>query len=154
MAVAPDPPLYWVVIVSERLWLQVGFYMLLFLAGLQRIPAVLYEAAAVNGATRGWQTFRYITLPQLRATSAAVIVLLLISAFQAFDEFYNLLSTPEGAYPPYARPPLVYLYYVALGRQQDFGHGSAGAVHPDVDHRHVRDRSTRLFGFGRRESYG
>jgi multiple sugar transport system permease protein len=37
----PHPPLYWVVIVTERLWLQVGFYMLLFLAGLQRIPAVL-----------------------------------------------------------------------------------------------------------------
>jgi len=31
-------------------------------------------------------------------------------------------------YPPYARPPLVYLYYTALGNQQDFGHGSAGAI--------------------------
>ena len=60
----PHPPLYWIVIVSERLWLQVGFYMLLFLAGLQRIPQVLYEAAAVDGAQSGWQTFRYITLPQ------------------------------------------------------------------------------------------
>ncbi len=57
-----------------------------------------------------------------------MIVLLLINAFQAFDEFYNLLSNAAGSYPPYARPPLVYLYYVALGRQQDFGHGSAGAV--------------------------
>ena len=69
----PHPPLYWFVIVTERLWLQVGFYMLLFLAGLQRIPRVLYEAAAVDGARGGWQTFRYITFPQLRATSAAVL---------------------------------------------------------------------------------
>ncbi len=115
--------------------------MLLFLAGLQRIPAVLYEAAAVDGASRGWQTFRYITLPQLRATSAAVLVLLLINAFQAFDEFYNLLSnTGGGTYPPYARPPLVYLYYVALGRQQDFGHGSAGAVILTRAHRRVHAR--------------
>jgi multiple sugar transport system permease protein len=150
----PDPPLYWVVIVSERLWLQVGFYMLLFLAGLQRIPAVLYEAAAVDGATRGWQTFRYITFPQLRATSAAVIVLLLINAFQAFDEFYNLLSNAAGSYPPYARPPLVYLYYVALGRQQDFGHGSAGAVILTAIIATFAIVQARLFGFGRRESYG
>jgi multiple sugar transport system permease protein len=121
------PPWYWLVIVTLRLWLQVGFYMILFLAGLQRVPTVLYEAAAVDGAKPGWQTFRYITFPQLRGTSVAVLVLLMINAFQAFDEFYNLLASTAG-YPPYARPPLVYLYYIALGQQQDFGHGSAGAV--------------------------
>lgn len=121
------PPWYWLVIVTLRLWLQVGFYMILFLAGLQRISPALYEAAAIDGARPGWQVFRHITFPQLRGTSAAVLVLLLINAFQAFDEFYNLLSSSAG-YPPYARPPLVYLYYVALGEQQDLGHGSAGAV--------------------------
>ncbi len=121
------PPWYWLVIVTLRLWLQVGFYMILFLAALQRIPLHLYEAAAVDGAKPGWQTLRYITFPQLRATSVAVLVLLFVNAFQAFDEFYNLLASSAG-YPPYARPPLVYLYYIALGQQQDFGHGSAGAV--------------------------
>jgi multiple sugar transport system permease protein len=115
---------------------------------------VLYEAASVDGATRGWQTFRHITFPQLRATSAAVIVLLLINAFQAFDEFYNLLSNAAGSYPPYARPPLVYLYYVALGRQQDFGHGSAGAVILTLIIATFTIVQARLFGFGRRESYG
>lgn len=121
-----QPPWYWLVIVTARLWLQVGFYMILFLAALQRISPTLYEAAAVDGAS-GVQVFRHITLPQLRPTSTAVVLLLLINAFQAFDEFYNILST-FGQYPPYARPPLVYLYYVALGSGQDFGHGSAGAV--------------------------
>ena len=121
-----QPPWYWLVIVTARLWLQVGFYMILFLAALQRISPSLYEAAAVDGAS-GVQVFRHITLPQLRPTSTAVFLLLLINAFQAFDEFYNILST-FGQYPPYARPPLVYLYYVALGSGQDFGHGSAGAV--------------------------
>jgi multiple sugar transport system permease protein len=154
----PDPPLYWVVIVSERLWLQVGFYMLLFLAGMQRIPRELYEAASVDGASRGWQTLRHITLPQLRATSAAVVVLLLISAFQAFDEFYNLLANPlspgGGSYPPYARPPLVYLYYVALGSRQDFGHGSAGAVILTAIIAVFTILQARLVGFGRRGSYG
>ncbi len=125
------PPWYWLVVVTLRLWLQVGFYLILFLAGLQRIPTVLYEAAAVDGARPGWQMFRFITFPQLRSTSVAVLLLLLINAFQAFDEFYNLLANTgaaSGGYPPYARPPLVYLYYVALGQGQDFWHGSAGAV--------------------------
>ncbi|MET8562014.1 sugar ABC transporter permease [Streptomyces flaveolus] len=122
-----DPPWYWLVIVTVRLWLQAGFYMILFLAGLQRIDPVLYEAAAVDGARPGWTVLRHITLPQLRATSVAVVLLLVVGAFQAFDEFYNLLSDARG-YPPYARPPLVYLYYTALGQGQNLGAGSAGAV--------------------------
>lgn len=121
-----QPPWYWLVIVTARMWLQAGFFMILFLAGLQRISPSLYEAAAIDGAT-GPKVLRHITLPQLRATSTAVLLLLLINAFQAFDEFYNLLSN-SGQYPPYARPPLVYLYYAALGQGQDFGRGSAGAV--------------------------
>ena len=61
-------------------------------------------------------------MPQLRATSVAVLLLLLIDAYQAFDEFFNLLGNSS-----FARPPLVYLYYTAQGNQ-DFGHGTAGAV--------------------------
>ncbi|WP_330308164.1 MULTISPECIES: sugar ABC transporter permease [unclassified Streptomyces] len=119
----PDPPWYWLVIVSARLWLQSGFYMILFLAALQNIPQELYEAAAIDGAKPGWQTFRHITLPQLRATSTAVILLLLVAAYQAFDEFFNLLAKTT-----WGRPPLVELYYMALGQNQDYGAGSAGAV--------------------------
>jgi multiple sugar transport system permease protein len=118
---------YWVVLVTLRLWLQVGFYMILFIAGLQRIPTDTYEAAAIDGAV-GWKVFRYITFPQLRATSVAVMLLLLISAFQAFDEFYNTLIS-VGGYPPFARPPLVYLYLISLGGgTQDLGLGSAGTI--------------------------
>ncbi len=141
------PPWYWLVIVTARLWLQIGFYMILFLAALQRISPTLYEAAAIDGA-RGWQVFRWITLPQLRPTSTAVILLLLINAFQAFDEFFNILST-FGTYPPYARPPLVYLYYTALGQGQDFGHGSAGAVILTLIIAIVAVVQGRLTGIGR-----
>ncbi|MER6628431.1 sugar ABC transporter permease [Streptomyces sp. NPDC000987] len=119
----PDPPWYWLVIVTARLWLQSGFYMILFLAALQNIPQELYEAAAIDGAERGRQTFRHITLPQLRATSTAVILLLLVAAYQAFDEFFNLLAKTT-----WGRPPLVELYYTALGQDQNYGKGSAGAV--------------------------
>jgi multiple sugar transport system permease protein len=145
------PPWYWVVIVTVRLWLQCGFYLVLFLAGLSRIPDTLYEAAAVDGARPGWQTFRHITFPQLRTTSVAVLLLLVINAFQAFDEFYNLLSSARG-YPPYARPPLVYLYYVALGQGQNLGVGSAGAVVLMVVIGVVTVLQARWFGLGRREA--
>jgi multiple sugar transport system permease protein len=145
-----DPPWYWLVIVTVRLWLQAGFYMVLFLAGLQRISPRLYEAAAVDGARPGWQVFRYITFPQLRATSVAVVLLLVINAFQAFDEFYNLLSDARG-YPPYARPPLVYLYYTALGQEQNLGLGSAGAVILALIIAVVTLVQARWFGLGRKE---
>lgn len=120
----PNPPWYWLVIVTVRLWLQAGFYMILFLAALQNIPPELYEAAAIDGAKPGWQTFRYITLPQLRATSTAVILLLLIAAYQAFDEFFNIITTRAT----WGQTPLMVLYKTALGENQDYGAGSAGAV--------------------------
>ncbi|WP_296138245.1 carbohydrate ABC transporter permease [uncultured Tessaracoccus sp.] len=119
--------LYWIALISVRLWLQVGFYMILLIAGLQRIPEETYEAAAIDGA-HGWRTLWYITLPQLRATSVAVIMLLLINAFQAFDEFYNMLGSITS-YPPYGRPPLVHLYLTAFGGgQQNLGLGGAGTM--------------------------
>ncbi len=124
----PQPPLYWLPLVTVRLWLQVGFYMILFLAGLQEIPRTLYEAAFVDGARTGWQTFRNITWPLLRNTTVAVVLLNLIAAFQAFDEFFNILAGGGSASSNLnlARPPLVYLYQVSIG-DQDFGRGSAGA---------------------------
>ena len=138
-----DPPWYWLVIVTLRLWLQIGFYMILFLAGLQRISPELYEAAAVDGAKRGWQTFRYITLPQLRATSVAVLLLLLITPIRR-----STSSSTCWADSSFARPPLVYLYYTAQGNQ-DFGHGSAGAVILALLIMIVTLAQGRIFGFGK-----
>ena len=138
-----DPPWYWLVIVTARLWLQVGIYMILFVAGLQRISPELYEAAEVDGARPGWQTFRFITFPQLRATSVAVLLLLLIAAYQAFDEFFNLLGNSS-----FARPPLVYLYYTAQGNQ-DYGHGTAGAVILALLIMIVTLLQGKIFGFGK-----
>ena len=124
-----DPPWYWLVIVTVRLWLQIG---LLHDLVPGRSPAHLPRA--VRGGRRGrrptgWQTFRYITFPQFRATSVAVLLLLLINAYQAFDEFFNLLGNSS-----FARPPLVYLYYTAQGNQ-DYGHGTRRCRHPgSADH--------------------
>jgi multiple sugar transport system permease protein len=139
-----DPPWYWIPLVTVRLWLQLGFYMILFIAGLQRISPTLYEAAYVDGAKPGWQVFRYITLPQLRSTSVAVLILNLIAAYQAFDEFYNLIGNVN-----FARPPLVYLYGISLGSIQDLGHGSAGALILAVIIMLVTLLQNRIFGFGK-----
>ncbi|CAM5371522.1 carbohydrate ABC transporter permease [Streptomyces canus] len=143
----PNPPWYWLVIVTVRLWLQSGFYMILFLAALQNIPAELYEAAAIDGAKPGWQTFRYITLPQLRATSTAVILLLLVAAYQAFDEFFNIITTKAT----WGQTPLMVLYKTALGENQDYGAGSAGAVILTLLICAVTLLQGKFMGFGRGE---
>jgi multiple sugar transport system permease protein len=147
-----DPPLYWVVLVTVRLWLQVGLYMILFLAGIQDIPGELYEAARVDGASGEWRLFKHITFPLLRNTSVAVTLLLVINAFQAFDEFYNLLSTGLAGGPgPDGRPPLVYLYDMALG-QQNYGVGSAGAFVVTLLIVTVTLLQSRVVGFGKGDS--
>lgn len=79
-----------------------------------------------------------------------MVLLLVINAFQAFDEFYNLLSDARG-YPPYARTPLVYLYYTALGREQNLGLGSAGAVILALIIAVATVVQARWFGLGRKE---
>ncbi|MEU4240033.1 sugar ABC transporter permease [Actinoplanes sp. NPDC026619] len=65
-------------------WREMGYYMLLFLAGLQTIPGQLYEAAKVDGAN-AWQRFRAVTLPGLRPTTFFVVVMLTIGSFNVFD---------------------------------------------------------------------
>jgi multiple sugar transport system permease protein len=148
----PNPPYYWLVLVTARLWLQLGFYMILFLAGLQDIPRELYEAAHVDGAKKGWTTFRYITFPLLRNTSVAVLLLNLIAAFQAFDEFYNIMGSFVGSSGNafLARPPLVYLYHLAFGGQ-NFGLGSAGAMILTIIILFFTLLQGRVFGFGKRD---
>ena len=145
-----SPPVYWIAVVTLRLWLQVGLYMILFLAGLQAIPPSLYEAGELDGTTK-WQAFRYITLPQLRNTSVAVLLLILIAAFQAFDEFYNLFGTGlSGTATAPVKPPLVYLYDSALG-DQNYGVGSAGAFLLTVLIVVITLLQGRFVGFGKKD---
>ncbi len=73
---------FWVVMIS--IWAFMGFYTLILLAGLQSIPADLYEAAAIDGANP-WQAFTRITMPLLTPTMVVVVVLSLIRAVQVFD---------------------------------------------------------------------
>jgi len=147
---AGDPPWYWLVLVTVRLWLQVGLYMIIFLAGLQEIPRDLYEAAYVDGARTGWRTFRDITFPMLRNASIAVLLLNIIAAFQAFDEFFNIFgsSGASAGNLSLARTPLVYLYEVGI-RNQNYGLASAGSFILLAIIIGATLIQGRLFGFGR-----
>lgn len=84
---------FWVLI-ATYLWKNSGYDMVLWAAGLDRIPQAQYEAAAVDGAN-GWQTFRAITWPGLRPTLGLTALLSLINSFKVFREAYLV----AGAYP-------------------------------------------------------
>jgi multiple sugar transport system permease protein len=80
-----DPGLALPAIMLTSLWQGAGFQMVIVLAGLQAIPAELYEAAMIDGAGR-WQQFWHVTLPQLRNTMIFVVLVTTILAFRLFDQ--------------------------------------------------------------------
>lgn len=71
-------------IILTSVWRDLGYYMVIYLAGLQTIPAEQHEAAEMDGAN-GWQRFRHVTLPGLRPTTFFVLIMLTISSFKVFD---------------------------------------------------------------------
>ncbi|NYS24295.1 sugar ABC transporter permease [Rhodobacteraceae bacterium 2376] len=85
---------FWIVFVS--IWANMGFYVLILLAGLQSIPGDVYEAAEMDGTPR-WRQLLRITLPLLMPTMLVVLVLSLIRAVQAFDEIYVLTGGGPGS---------------------------------------------------------
>ncbi len=84
---------FWVVVIS--VWAFMGFYTLILLAGLQAIPADLYEAASIDGSNN-WNTFFKITLPLLMPSMVVVLVLSLIRAVQIFDVVFAFTGGGPG----------------------------------------------------------
>jgi alpha-1,4-digalacturonate transport system permease protein len=114
---------FWVIFIST--WAQMGFYMLILLAGLQSIPKELYEAADVDGASR-LNSFRFITLPLLMPTLLVVTVLSMIRAVQVFDQVWVLTGGGPGTATTYI---VQYIYETAFANQiQQFGLASAASV--------------------------
>jgi alpha-1,4-digalacturonate transport system permease protein len=102
---------FWTVFVS--VWAHMGFYTLILLAGLQSIPADLYEAAQMDGTPRR-RVFLRITLPLLMPTLMVVLVLSLIRAVQAFDEIYVLTGGGPGTATQYI---VQFIYETAFANQ-------------------------------------
>lgn len=126
-----DPNIQWlsgpgVVLISIVLlaaWQVVGYNTVLFLAGLQGIPKVLYEAAMIDGANR-WQQFRNVTLPMLAPTTFFVMITTIVTGLQVFNEPYALF--PARPIPVNATTAVFYLYNKGF-TQFEFGYASAVA---------------------------
>ena len=112
---------FWMLVISY-LWKNLGYTMILWMAGLGAIPRNVYEAAQVDGAT-GWQTFRYVTAPNLRPTAYTITVLSLLNAFKVFREAWLV----AGDYPHESMYLLQHLYNNWF-RELDFDKISAASV--------------------------
>ncbi|MFF4960342.1 carbohydrate ABC transporter permease [Streptomyces sp. NPDC001222] len=116
-----DTALYAVIV--PALWRQIGYVMVLYLAGLKGIDPALYEAAKVDGAGR-LQRFRHVTLPQLRSVNAVVLSVIVIDSLRSFDVVWSL--TRGG---PYHSSELLSTYMYSTAFQSlRLGYGSALAV--------------------------
>jgi multiple sugar transport system permease protein len=122
-----EPGLVLIPVAVVAIWQRLGFDMVIFLAGLQAIPGVLYEAALIDGANR-WQRFRHVTLPMLSPTTFLVIVLAVINSFQIFDQVYvmTLRTVPGGVGG--SATTLTYFLYRRAFTHSEFGYASAVAL--------------------------
>ncbi len=112
----------WVLILLS-IWKQLGFNLVVFLAGLQTIPASRYEAAELDGANP-WQQFWHITLPGLRPTLVFATVTTAIFTLRSFEQVYVI----TGGGPLNSTNLLVYYIYDQAFAQFDFGYAAAAAT--------------------------
>ena len=105
------------------IWKNMGYYMILYLAGLQDVPRQLYEAAEVDGASR-WDQIRYITFPMLAPVHFFVFIMLTINSFKTFDLVYALTQGGPGT----ATTVLSQYIYNQSFVYWDYGRATAASV--------------------------
>jgi multiple sugar transport system permease protein len=108
-------------VVILTLWKNVGFTMVIYLAGLQAVPEELYDAAKVDGAS-AWQRFTHITVPMISPTTFFLLVIQMIGAFQLFSEPY--VMTRGGP----AQATLTIVYYIYQNAFEFGRMGKASAI--------------------------
>ncbi|WP_028547473.1 carbohydrate ABC transporter permease [Paenibacillus sp. UNC451MF] len=84
---SPTQAIY--LVIAAMIWQSIGFQMLVFLSGLEHIPTLYYDAAAIDGANR-WQRFRYVTLPLLNSVLVFSVIIGTISYLQSFTQVLNM----------------------------------------------------------------
>lgn len=112
-----------VTVILFGVWKSMGYYMVIYLAGLQGINAELYEAAGLDGAN-AWQKFIHVTLPQLAPTTFFVTVMLTIQSFKVFDQVYMITQGGPGT----STLVLVYHIYNEAFISWDLGYSSMIAL--------------------------
>jgi len=114
-------------IVAVNVWHDLGFQIVIFLAGLHAIPDVYYEAATLDGAGR-WALFRHITLPLLNPTIVFLAVTSAISSLQVFSQVQNMSSQGTGGPLNSTLSLVLYVYQKAFGGAYQMGYASAMTV--------------------------
>jgi len=102
-------------LVLVAVWQGAGYYMIVYLAGLQNIPTEVIEAAMMDGAT-GWQRFRMITFPLMIPSLTISLFLTIANAFKSFDLIYALFG-PTG-YSTGTVPIVMDIYFDAFANKQ------------------------------------
>lgn len=118
-----DPSWAMFSVIVMSVWKNFGYYVVIFLAGLQGVPRSLHEAATIDGAN-AWQRFRNITIPMLTPVTFFSIIMATISSFKVFDQVYILT---EGG-PGRATTTLVQYIYQSSFSNYRMGYASAVAV--------------------------
>ncbi len=118
-----EPGSAMIALILVSVWHQIGFNVVVFLAGLQTIPSTQYEAACLDGAN-AWQRFWYITLPGLRPTLIFVTITTILFTLRSFEPVYVM----TGGGPLNRTNILVYYVYDQAFNQFDLGYAAAAAV--------------------------
>lgn len=110
-------------IILSTVWKASGYYMIIYLAGLQGIPQELLEAASIDGAGK-WKQFRHITFPLLAGATTVCVMLSMIGSLKLFDQ----IAVMTNGGPGFATETLTYIIYrVAFGEGRQ-GFGTALAI--------------------------
>ncbi len=126
-----DEPITWLghsnrsrlAVFLTHVWKTIGFYLIVILAGMQTIPAHLYEVAKIDRASR-WQRFRYVTLPLLKPTLGVCALIGLATSFELFD---LIMVMTDGGPGTSTEILITYLYKQAF-RFGNLGYGAAITV--------------------------
>lgn len=113
-----------ITVILFSVWKNMGYYMVIYLAGLQGTNPSLEEAARLDGANK-WHIFWHVTLPQLRPTTFFVTITLTIASFKVYDQMYMITQGGPGD----ATITLVYdIYNIAFVNTPKYGYASAVAI--------------------------
>ena len=118
-----DPKWALPTIAMMYIWQELGYYILIFITGLQAIPETLYEAAEIDGANR-WKQIFHITLPLVSPTTFFLFITGMISTFKIFDAVQVLTQGGPGS----SSSVLVYYLYKVSFNFYKVGYGSAVSV--------------------------
>jgi raffinose/stachyose/melibiose transport system permease protein len=112
--------IYWVAV--TQVWFHAGQMMVIFVAGLQAVPAELYEAAEMDGASK-WTQFRHITWPMIAPATAIVVAYTTIQSFKAFDLILGL-----GGNPPKSSLDILSTRIYTSFANSEFGYAAAESL--------------------------